>query len=107
MAENDYASEVTLVHRSQSFRAHPDSVQKAMDLATNGKINMLLDSEVYKINGNGKLNQVTIKQKEGEDINIDTLHWLPLFGLTPKLGPIANWGLDIEKNAIKVNNALD
>ena len=40
-------------------------------------------------------------------MNVPTDYFIPLFGLTPKLGPIANWGLEIEKNAIKVNNALD
>ena len=82
-------------------------VQKTIDLAEAGKIKMLLDSEVYKINGNGRLKEITVKQKDGEDIAIETPNWLPLFGLTSKLGPIANWGLDIEKNAIKVNNAVD
>ena len=107
LAEEKYASDVTLIHRTSNFRAHPDSVQKAMDLTAAGKLKMHLHSEVYKINGNGKLNQVTLKRKELEDLTIDTHNWLPLFGLTPKLGPIGNWGLDIEKNAIKVNNALD
>lgn len=106
MAE-DHASDVTLIHRSQNFRAHPDSVQKAMDLAGKGKIKMHLDSEVYQVEGNGKLNQLTVKQKAGEDLKIETNHWLPLFGLTPKLGPIANWGLNIQKNAIIVDNSLD
>lgn len=107
MAENKHASDVTLIHRTENFRAHPDSVQKAMDLAAVGKIKMHLNSEVYGVTGNGKLNQVVVKQKNDDDFTIDTHHWLPLFGLTPKLGPIANWGLDIVKNAITVNNALD
>ncbi len=106
MAE-DFASDVTLIHRSQSFRAHPDSVQKAFDLAEAGKLKMFLHSEVHKLSGNGSLDAVTVKQKEKEDFQIETKHWLPLFGLTPKLGPIAKWGLELEKNAIVVNNALD
>lgn len=106
MAEEDQ-SDVTLIHRSQNFRAHPDSVQKVLDLASAGKIKLHLESEVYKISGNGKLNSVVVKQKNKDDFEIDTNHWLPLFGLTPKLGPIANWGLEIEKNAIVVDNAVD
>ena len=99
---------MTLVHRSQQFRAHNDSVQKAMDMASNGKINLLLDSEVTGISGNGILQSVKITSKsENDSVEIKCDNWLPLFGLTPKLGPIANWGLEIEKNAIKVNNALD
>lgn len=100
-------ADVTLVHRSSNFRAHPDSTQKAMDLASKGKIKMLLHSEVYQLHGNGQLDSVVIKRKEQEDVEIATRHWLPLFGLTPKLGPIGKWGLEIEKNAIKVDNALD
>ncbi|MDG2344071.1 MAG: NAD(P)/FAD-dependent oxidoreductase [Flavobacteriales bacterium] len=105
---NDYSKDVTLVHRSQQFRAHNDSVQKAMDMANDGKINLLLDSEVKVIEGNGSLKAVKIKSKSSSDlIEINCDYWLPLFGLTPKLGPIANWGLEIEKNAIKVDNSDD
>jgi thioredoxin reductase (NADPH) len=105
---NDYSKNVTLVHRSQQFRAHNDSVQKAMDMASNGKINLLLDSEVTGISGNGILESVKITSKsENDSVEIKCDNWLPLFGLTPKLGPIANWGLEIEKNAIKVDNSDD
>ena len=105
---NDFSKKVTLVHRSQQFRAHNDSVQKAMDMASDGKINLLLDSEVSAIEGNGSLESVKIKSKATKELTkINCDYWLPLFGLTPKLGPIANWGLEIEKNAIKVNNSDD
>ena len=50
---------------------------------------------------------LSVKTKSNEDITLKSEYWFPLFGLTPKLGPIADWGLEIEKNAIKVNNAKD
>jgi thioredoxin reductase (NADPH) len=100
---NGVAKEVTLVHRSQSFRAHPDSVQKVIDMAESGKIKLILDTDVVGLSGNGKLEQVYMKNKEGEETSLETDHWIPLFGLTPKLGPIAEWDLEIEKNAIKVD----
>ena len=78
-----------------------------MTIAENGKINLLLDSEVIELNGNGALDSVVVRDKSKEKSTIDTDFWLPLFGLTPKLGPMANWGLEIEKNAIIVNNATD
>ena len=101
------AEKVTLIHRSQSFRAHPDSVQKAMDMAKSGKIIMLLDAEVKSIGGNGELSDIHLTTKANGPITLNADNWLPLFGLTPKLGPIANWGLLIEKNAIKVDNSTD
>jgi thioredoxin reductase (NADPH) len=100
---NGVAKEVTLVHRSQSFRAHPDSVQKVIDMAESGKIKLILDTDVVGLSGNGKLEQVYMKNKEGEETSLETDHWIPLYGLTPKLGPIAEWDLEIEKNAIKVD----
>lgn len=97
------ASEVSLVHRRTSFRGHLDSVQKVMDLADQGKINLITDAEVTSINGNGVLKEVTINHKTEGDIAKEADHWIPLFGLSPKLGPIANWGLNIEKNSILVD----
>ncbi|NND94014.1 MAG: NAD(P)/FAD-dependent oxidoreductase [Flavobacteriales bacterium] len=100
---NGVADHVTMIHRSQSFRAHPDSVQKVMDMAAEGKVDLILDSEVIGLSGNGQLDSLQIRSKSGGEKNLDTEYWMPLFGLTPKLGPIADWGLEIEKNAIKVN----
>lgn len=102
----DVASEVTLVHRRNEFRGALDSVEKVQELKKLGKINLITPAEVVEIQGGERLESVVL-EKEGEKIKIDTDYLIPLFGLTPKLGPIANWGLEIEKNAIKVNNALD
>jgi thioredoxin reductase (NADPH) len=103
LAENNIASEVVLVHRSSSFRGHLDSVQKVIDMAENGKIKLVTEAEVTGINGNGKVENVVIThQKNGEMIQ-KADHFIPLFGLKPSLGPIADWGLEIEKSAIKVN----
>lgn len=103
LTEKEIASEVTLVHRSASFRGHLDSVQKVIDLSETGKINLVTEAEVVGLNGNGTVDSVTIKhKKEGEFIK-ETDHFIPLFGLKPSLGPIGNWGLEIEKNAIVVD----
>ncbi|MBF00171.1 NAD(P)/FAD-dependent oxidoreductase [Flavobacterium coralii] len=103
---SDVASEVTLVHRRNEFRGALDSVEKVQELKKLGRINLITPAEVTAINGNGKVESLTI-DVEGESQTIETDYFIPLFGLTPKLGPIADWGLEIEKNAIKVNNALD
>jgi len=100
----ELAKEITLVHRSGSFRGHPDSVQKVMDLNAQGKIKLKTYTEVKEIKGNERLTSVrTFNKKEERDEWIETDYFLPLFGLSPKLGPIAEWNLEIEKNAIKVN----
>ncbi len=103
LAEREIASEVTLVHRNSSFRGHLDSVQKVIDLAESGKIKLITESEVVGLNGGSQLEQVVIQHAANGEIITEADHFIPLFGLKPSLGPIANWGLEIEKNAIKVN----
>ncbi|WP_313359893.1 NAD(P)/FAD-dependent oxidoreductase [Empedobacter sp.] len=102
----DVAAEVTLVHRRNEFRGALDSVDKVIELKKAGKINLVTPAEITGIKGEGKVESLVI-EKEGETFELETDYFIPLFGLSPKLGPIANWGLEIEKNAIKVNNALD
>ena len=99
----DVASEVSLVHRRTSFRGHLDSVEKVKALADAGRINMITNAQVVGVNGNGSLHSVEIKSKEGGLFSKEADHWVPLFGLKPTLGPIADWGLNITKNAIEVN----
>lgn len=102
----DIAAEVTLVHRRNEFRGALDSVEKVQALKNEGKINLITPAEITGIKGDGKVESLVIEQ-EGTVFDKSVDYFIPLFGLTPKLGPIANWGLEIEKNAIKVNNALD
>jgi thioredoxin reductase (NADPH) len=103
LVENQIASEVTLVHRSSSFRGHLDSVQKVIDLAETGKINLITEAEVVGLNGADRLEEVVIQHQTNGEMRRSTDHFIPLFGLKPSLGPIAEWGLEIEKGAIKVN----
>lgn len=101
------AREVILVHRKNEFRGALDSVEKVSELAKKGKIKLITEAEVIEINGNGKVESVIVNHSKEGNIEVSCDYFIPLFGLLPKLGPIANWGLEIEKNAIKVNNALD
>jgi len=105
-AEN-FASSVKLIHRSDNFKAHNDSVQKALDYSKKGKIEMILNAEVKNIDKKNGLLVMGVESKNNTTKVIKSDHWLPLFGLSPKIGPIGSWGLEIEKNAIKVNNATD
>ena len=100
------AESVTLVHRRNEFRGALDSVEKVQELKNSGKIKLITPAEVIGFKGSERIESLDI-EINGARMNVPTDYFIPLFGLTPKLGPIANWGLEIEKNAIKVNNALD
>ena len=99
----EHAKELTLIHRSQRFRGAQDSVDKVMKLAEEGRISLKLDAEVVDLRGASNLEGLVIKDKEGAAEEISVTDWIPLFGLSPKLGPIADWGLNLVKNAIQVN----
>jgi thioredoxin reductase (NADPH) len=101
---SDVCSELTLVHRSESFRGAPDSVAKVMRLAEQGKIKLRLNTNIVSIIGNDVLESVELMDAKTQESDvIKTDHLIPLFGLSPKLGPIENWGLNLDKNAIEVN----
>ena len=103
LAEQKIAKKVILVQRNSSFRGHLDSVQKVIDLAQRGIIELITEAEVVGLSGKDALESVIIHhQKDGEIVK-NTDHFIPLFGLKPSLGPIADWGLEIEKGAIKVD----
>jgi len=100
---SEVAERVTLVHRGDTFRGAPDSAEKVFALAQSGKIDLVLQSQITAINGNGHLKEVYITDKKNEVRATEADFLIPLFGLTPKLGPIADWGLNIDKSAIEVN----
>jgi len=100
---SDIASKLSLVHRRTSFRGALDSVEKVMELAEAGKIELITEAQIVGLEGNDKLDKVIIKHKTKGELTKETDHFVPLFGLSPKLGPIAEWGLNITKNAIEVN----
>jgi len=104
----DVAKEVTLVHRRNEFRGALDSVEKVQQLKNEGKINLITPAEVVALKGENRLEKVTVKDTStSEETDVEVDNFIPLFGLSPKLGPISNWGLEIEKNAIKVDNTYD
>lgn len=97
------AKKVTLVHRGDTFRGAPDAAGKVAELAKTGVIDLVLKSRVVALDGAGHLEQVTITGPQGQDRHLQADHFIPLFGLSPKLGPIENWGINIDKAAIEVN----
>lgn len=98
----DVAAELTLVHRNETFRGAVDSAEKVAELANSGRIRLLLSSELTGLEGDEQLRAVQITNKQKESSWYETDYLIPLFGLSPKLGPIEGWGLNLDKNAIEV-----
>ncbi|SES38120.1 NAD(P)/FAD-dependent oxidoreductase [Salipaludibacillus aurantiacus] len=102
----DIAEEITIVHRRNKFRAHEHSVEQLMN---SDKINVRTPFVVNEIHHDGdKITAVTLKEKNGEKthkVDIDTL--IVNYGFISNLGPIKEWGLEIEKNSIKVNSNME
>ena len=96
-------SKVNLVHRRDEFRGAQSTVNKMNELVKSGKINLFTKYQLSNVNGNDQIESIDIKHDEGEIKNIKTDYVLGFFGLIMQLGPIANWGLNIDKKTISVD----
>jgi thioredoxin reductase (NADPH) len=99
------AAQLTLVHRRPEFRAAPDTVRKMRELEEQGLVRFELGQPAELKGSDGKLDAVVIKRTDGSTFHIETDTLLPFFGLTMKLGPIANFGLNLNENLIPVDTA--
>jgi thioredoxin reductase (NADPH) len=100
----DKAERITLVHRRDEYRGMPDSVAKIKKLVADGMIDEITSAKATAFNGkDGQLTSVVIEPKQGEPVEVEADHALVFFGLAPKLGPIAEWGLDINRKTINVD----
>ena len=98
------ANSLTLLHRRDDFRAAPDSVKKMRQLVAAGKMQLKLGQVTGLTGENGVLSSAQVKGNEGP-FDIATNAMLPFFGLTMKLGPVAEWGLNLHENLIPVDTA--
>ncbi len=99
----DIAKEIVMIHRRKEFRGAPDSVEKVYKLVEAGRVRLITDSQVVGLQGDGHLESVVIDQEGTGEFTLATDHFVPLFGLSPKLGPIGEWGLNIDKSAVVVD----
>lgn len=102
------ATRLILIHRREGFRAHAHSMRILQECVESGEVELLTYREVRSIHGDDCVRAVTIfdnRTDEEETFEVDAV--LSLIGFKPDLGPIASWGLDIEKNSIKVNHKLE
>ena len=97
------ASHLTLVHRNETFRGAPDSGEKVFQLAREGKIELHMNSDLQSVSGGERLETVTVLDHHQKTFTISTDYLIPLYGLSPKLGPISGWGLALDKNNIQVS----
>ena len=101
---SNVAEHITLVHRRDEYRAVPASVDKIRKLVADGKMDVIESAKATAIDGeNGVITSITVRCKDREQFNVPADHVLVFFGLAPKLGPIAEWGLDINRKTINVD----
>ena len=96
-------SKVNLVHRRDEFRGAQATLNKVKELSSTGKINLSTKYQLLSVNGSNKIESIDIKNDDGETKNLKTDYVLGFFGLIMRLGPIANWGLNIDKKTIEVD----
>jgi thioredoxin reductase (NADPH) len=96
------AKSLTLLHRRDEFRGAPHSVERMRTLVAENRINLLIGQMTTLAGDGSELSAVGVKTKDGET-RITVNRMLPFFGLTMKLGPVANWGLNLHENLIKVD----
>jgi len=100
----DKAEHITLVHRRDEYRAMPDSVARMKQLVADGRIDELTSAKASELRGeDGQVSSIVIQPKEGDAVDVAADHVLVFFGLAPKLGPIAEWGLDINRKTLNVD----
>ena len=97
------AKHLTLLHRRQEFRAAPDSVNKMTAMLNDGKIDFVMGQVTGLEGANGQITAANVKRNDGSTFHISCDAMLPFFGLTMKLGPVANWGLKLHEDVIPVN----
>jgi len=94
---------LTLVHRRDDFRAAPDSVRKMRELVADGKMNLVIGN-INEVTGEGtQISSLNVKTKDQGDIILDCSRFLAFYGLTMKLGPVAEFGLNLHENLIPVD----
>jgi len=103
LALQPVAKRVTIVHRREEFRGAPDSVKKMRALVDDGAMDFVIGQVMELHGGNGRLEGAGIRGKDGGISRLDCDTLLPFFGLTMKLGPVADWGLNLDENRIPVD----
>ncbi|MEJ2678954.1 MAG: NAD(P)/FAD-dependent oxidoreductase [Gemmatimonadota bacterium] len=103
----DRTRRLVLIHRREGFRAHKHSMRLMDEAVSSGQMELLTYREVREIHGEDRVTGITIfdnRTEEAERLEVDAV--LTLIGFRPDLGPIASWGLDLERNTIRVSSTM-
>jgi thioredoxin reductase (NADPH) len=102
----EVAAKVTVVHRRDKFRAAPESAARLAEAAARGEVEMAIPYQLHGLEGDGRtLSAVTLATLKGEERSVPADHLLAFFGLSMELGPIADWGLGLERSHVAVTPA--
>jgi thioredoxin reductase (NADPH) len=100
----EVAEHIYVVHRRDKFRAAPESVQRMRALAGDGRVELVVPFQLAAIEGaDGQVSAVVVRSLEGEERRLEADTLLPFFGLATNLGPIAEWGIEIDQNRIRID----
>ena len=103
----DIARNISIVHRTDTFRAHPHTVKLVSEQAAHGRVQVLTPYEIKEVTGGDSLEKVIISDSNGKEVALHTDALLLMLGFTSDLGPIGKWGLDIDDSRIKVGNNVE
>ncbi len=102
----EISNKIYMVHRRDKFRCAPDSLDKLKKLTDSGKVELVVPYQLEGLEGNnGKLSAVLVKDFDGNVRKLEAEYLLPFFGLAMELGPIADWGLNLNKHTIEVESS--
>lgn len=97
------AKSLTLLHRRDDFRAAPHSVDQMREMVADGRVRLVIGQVTGLKGDNGQITQALVKDSANQSIEVAATRMLPFFGLTMKLGPVANWGLNLNENLVPVD----
>ena len=103
----DVAKSIVIVHRTDTFRAHPNSIKQVSEYTSQGRIKIFTPYEIKEAAGNERLEKVILSDSSGNEVTLQADALLLMLGFTSDLGPIGKWGLEIDDSRVKVGQNLE
>jgi len=103
----DVAKSIVIVHRTDTFRAHPNTIKQVSEYTSQGRIKIFTPYEIKEAAGNESLEKVILSDSSGNEVTLQADALLLMLGFTSDLGPIGKWGLEIDDSRVKVGQNLE